>query len=313
MKTIFTRGTAPEHRLLLVFFFSILLMVTERYSTLLMPVRTTLSYLVAPAHYFTYWPVAFSEWWQLNVIDRHELIDANHRLEQRNLILQRRVQKMAALAAENIRLRALLNSSALLNESVIVAEVIGIDPNPFTHEIILNRGIHSGVVKGQAVLDARGLMGQVTQVEPWSSRVMLISDTTHALPVEVNRNGVRAIAAGGGFLDKLYLKHIPDTADIREGDLLVSSGLGGRFPFGYPVAEIVTINHYPGRPFAEVIAKPKSQLDRVRHVLLVMKAQDSQIEFDQSDHNEEGLELESDHLESVTREMDATLEMSEPL
>ena len=111
---------------------------------------------------------------------------------------------------------------------------------------------------------------------------MLISDTTHAIPVQVNRNGVRAIAVGSGSLDKLHLIHVPDTADLLEGDLLISSGLGGRFPFGYPVAEVGVVKHDPGQPFAIVEARPKSKLDRSRHVLIVLKA-DSQLEFDSSD------------------------------
>lgn len=279
MKTFFVRSTTAEYRLLVVFVLSLILMVAEHRFNALMGMRLGLSHVVAPVQFLVDWPVRFGRWWGSNFTDKRIVLQDSRRLRQKNLILQRRVQKMSALAAENIRLRALLNSSTLVEESVLVAEVIGVDPNPYSHEIILNRGFHSGVNVGQAVLDARGLMGQVTKAEAWTSRVMLITDSNHALPVEVNRNGVRAIAVGSGFLDKLYLNHLPDTTDIKEGDLLVSSGLGGLFPFGYPVAEIVKIKHDPGKPFAEVIATPKSKLDRVRHVLLVMKQSGQPIEF----------------------------------
>ncbi len=310
MKTIFTRDAAPEHRLLFVFLLSMVLMFCEQRFSFLDPVRSALSYLVAPAHYLSHWPTQIADWFDETFADRTQLIEKNRQLEQQNLLMQRRVMKMAALAAENIRLRALLNSSSLVEESVIVAEVIGVDPDPFTHQIILNRGSNDGVYTGQAVLDARGLMGQVVSVEPWMSRVMLVADTSHAIPVQINRNGVRAIAAGSGFLDKLVLKHMPDTADVKEGDLLVSSGLGGRFPFGYPVAQIVSIQHDPGKPFAEVVAKPKSRLNRVRHVLLVFKSQN--VQFDEASDRqadaimEEVLEQLSDELEQTMDEMEAS-------
>lgn len=271
MKTFFISSATAEHRLLVVFILSLTLMVVEHRLDALGTVRLGLSYIVAPVHFLVDWPFKLGKLWSDHFIDRPVLLEENRRLEQKNLILQRRVQQMSALAAENIRLRALLNSSILVEESVLVAEVIGVDPNPYNHEIVLNRGIHGGVRVGQAVLDARGLMGQVIKAEAFTSRVMLITDSNHALPVQINRNGVRAVAVGRGFLNKLYLNHLPDTTDIKVGDLLVSSGLGGRFPFGYPVAEVMEVTHDPGKPFAEVVAAPKSKLNRVRHVLLIMK------------------------------------------
>jgi len=130
---------------------------------------------------------------------------------------------------------------------------------------------------GQAVLDAEGLMGQVIEVGLATSRVLLISDVSHGIPVHVNRNGVRAIAVGSGSLDQLTLIHVPDTADIMVGDLLVSSGLGGRFPKGYPVGVVSMVKHDPGQPFAIVEARPMANLDRSRYVLLVFSEQSSQL------------------------------------
>ncbi|MNH15206.1 Cell shape-determining protein MreC [compost metagenome] len=168
-----------------------------------------------------------------------------------------------------MRLRELLNSSALVNEKVEVAELIGVDPNPFTHRILINKGERDGVVLGQPVLDARGLMGQVVELMPYTARVLLLTDTTHSIPVQVNRNGLRAIASGTGNPERLELRHVADTADIKEGDLLVSSGMGQRFPAGYPVATVNEVIHDSGQPFAIVRAIPTAALNRSRYMLLV--------------------------------------------
>ncbi len=184
-------------------------------------------------------------------------------------MLQGRLQKLAALTEQNVRLRELLNSSALVNEKVEVAELIGVDPNPFTHRILINKGERDGVFLGQPVLDARGLMGQVVELMPYTSRVLLLTDTTHSIPVQVNRNGLRAIASGTGNPERLELRHVADTADIKEGDLLVSSGMGQRFPAGYPVATVNEVIHDSGQPFAIVRAIPTAALNRSRYMLLV--------------------------------------------
>jgi len=200
---------------------------------------------------------------------RTELVAENEKLKTENLLLQGRMQKLAALTEQNVRLRELLNSSALVNEKVEVAELIGMDPNPFTHRIIINKGERDGVFLGQPVLDARGLMGQVVELMPYTSRVLLLTDTTHSIPVQVNRNGLRAIASGTGNPERLELRHVADTADIKEGDLLVSSGLGQRFPAGYPVATVKEVIHDSGQPFAIVRAVPTAALNRSRYLLLV--------------------------------------------
>jgi rod shape-determining protein MreC len=150
-----------------------------------------------------------------------------------------------------------------------VAELIGVDPIPFTHRILINKGERDGVFLGQPVLDARGLMGQVVELMPYTSRVLLLTDTTHSIPVQVNRNGLRAIASGTGNPERLELRHVADTADIKEGDLLVSSGMGQRFPAGYPVATVNEVIHDSGQPFAIVRAIPTAALNRSRYMLLV--------------------------------------------
>lgn len=190
-------------------------------------------------------------------------------LEQEQLLLRAKTEKMAALTAENNRLRDLLGSAAKLQDNVLVAELIGVDPDPERHEVVIDKGTVDNVFVGQPVLDAEGLMGQVIEVSPYVSRVLLISDLSHSVPVQVVRSNLRLIARGTGVTRQLELMHVQDTADIREGDLLVSSGLGGRFPVGYPVGVVNHVEHDPGEPFARVTATPSALLDRSRHVLLV--------------------------------------------
>lgn len=184
-------------------------------------------------------------------------------------LLRVKSEKMAALTAENNRLRDLLGSAAKLQDNVLVAELIGVDPNPEHQEVVIDKGVSDGVFVGQPVLDARGLMGQVVEVSHFSSRVLLISDQTHSVPVQVLRSNLRLIAQGTGIDQQLELLHVNSTADIRVGDQLLSSGLGDRFPVGYPVGVVDRVDFEPGKPFAEVTAIPTAQLDRSRHVLLV--------------------------------------------
>jgi rod shape-determining protein MreC len=200
---------------------------------------------------------------------RESLREENARLRAEALVLQAKTQKLASLRAENIRLRELLNSATHKEESVLVAEVIGLAADPSSHIIVIDKGLSHGVREGQAVIDAEGLVGQVVNVAYTHSRVMMITDTTHALSVQVNRNGVRAIVEGSGLIDLLELSHVAATTDIRVGDLLVSTGLGGRFPVGYPVARVSEVTIDPGEPFAIVKARPLAQLDKAQFVLLV--------------------------------------------
>lgn len=256
-------------RLLVLTVLSVALMVVDARFTLLKPVRSQMSLVLMESYWITDLPQRLWQGVASQFGSRTELVAENEKLKTENLLLQGRMQKLAALTEQNVRLRELLNSSALVNEKVEVAELIGMDPNPFTHRIIINKGERDGVVLGQPVLDARGLMGQVVELMPYTSRVLLLTDTTHSIPVQVNRNGLRAIASGTGNPERLELRHVADTADIKEGDLLVSSGLGQRFPAGYPVATVREVIHDSGQPFAIVRAVPTAALNRSRYLLLV--------------------------------------------
>jgi rod shape-determining protein MreC len=240
--------------------------------------RSLLDRVVAPIYWIAGIPVRVLDWGNANIQSRDQLLDDNEKLSRENLVLEGRSAQMAALRAENARLQSLLNSSALLQDDVLVAELIGVSPDPMRHQLVLNKGASEDVYVGQPLIDADGLLGQVVAVSENSSRVLLITDATHSIPVQVNRNGVRAIAEGTGMLGKLEIHHVAATTDIEEGDLLVTSGLGGRFPAGYPVAVVNRVERDPGQSFATVEARPSAALDRSRYVLLVFTAGRSPVE-----------------------------------
>jgi rod shape-determining protein MreC len=241
----------------------------DSHSQLFKPVRHSLGFVLYPLHQVASAPSVLVDWFGDSAKSRHELERENAELAARNLILGQKIQRLISLETENIELRELLGTSDRIDEKVIVAELLAVDPDPFSQQIVINKGSEDKVFIGQPVLDSHGLMGQVIDVLPHSSRILLIADSNHAIPVQVNRNGVRAIAVGSGQLNELNLIYVPDTADIKEGDSLVSSGLGGRYPKGYPVAKVAKVEHFPGKAFAVVSATPSAQLDRSRHMLLV--------------------------------------------
>ena len=250
------------------------LVIVGLYTDRLEPLREKLAQVVTPFYQITDVPSRVNDWRKDTFVSHADLKLENEALKTELLIHQRKLQQLASLAAENVRLRQLLNASQMLQDTVLIAELIGVSPNPLSHKVIINRGTVDGAFKGQPVLDAFGLMGQVIEVGDASSTVLLISDSTHAIPVQVNRNGVRAIAEGTGDLNSLSLRHVSANTDIRAGDLLVSSGLGARFPVGYPVAEVEQVVRDPGKAFLTVIAKPMARLDRSRHLLLVFENRD---------------------------------------
>jgi rod shape-determining protein MreC len=231
--------------------------------------RALLDTLGTPIYWMADLPSRLGDWSEAHIQSRSHLLEDNERLQRENLVLQGRSHQMASLQAENVRLRALLNSTALLRDDVVVAELIGVSPDPARHQLVLNKGGSDGVFVGQPLIDADGLVGQIVAVSGGTARALLITDATHSIPVQVNRNGVRAIAEGTGSLGALEIHHVSATTDIQKGDLLVTSGLGGRFPVGYPVAVVSEIDRDPGEAFARILAVPSAALDRSRHVLLV--------------------------------------------
>lgn len=248
---------------------SVILMTVDHRHGHLETVRSVLSVVVYPVQYAVNVPVAAARWMSRTLVTRGMLIDENSRLRDEQLLLQSRLQRFAILEEENRRLRELLESSVQLRERVVVAELLAVEMEPLRRQVVINKGRREGAYDGQPVVDAGGIVGQLIHVGPFSSTVLLITDPSHALPVQVNRNGLRAIAVGSGQDNALLLEHLPTNADIREGDLIVSSGLGRRFPGGYPVGTISAIRLEPGEPFAKVTVAPSARLGQSREVLLV--------------------------------------------
>ncbi|MCQ2030235.1 rod shape-determining protein MreC [Pseudomonas zhaodongensis] len=256
-------------RLLVLSVLCVALMVVDARFEALKPLRSQMGLVLTPFYWLADLPVRTWQRATEQISSSTSLVAENEKLKAEALLMQRRLQRLAMLTEQNVRLRELLNSAALVDDKVIVSELIGLDPNPFTHRILIDKGERDGVFLGQPVLDASGLMGQVVEVMPYAARVLLLTDVTHSIPVQVNRNGLRAIAVGTGSPDYLELRHVAETADIKEGDLLVSSGLGQRFPSGYPVAQVTEVVRGSGQPFLIVRAIPTAMLNRSRYLLLV--------------------------------------------
>ena len=233
-------------------------------------VRSFLSVVVYPLQWLVDLPETSSEWFRESLSTRRELQEENASLRTQQLMLNTQLQKLESLEAENRRLRALLDSSFQVgNRHMLIAGLLAVDMDPYRHQIEVNKGSLDHLFEGQPLLDSQGVMGQLIHVGPLTATAMLITDPSHAIPVQINRTGLRTIALGTGSIDRLELPHIPTNADVRVGDLLISSGLGGRFPPGYPVAEVIRVEQDPGNTFSEVIARPRAHLDRSREVLLV--------------------------------------------
>ena len=245
------------------------MMVVDINSRLLDPVRSALATIVSPIYVIAESPYSVAATAGETFASRATLKAENEALRRRLLELAPVSQQVATLTEENAQLRELLGSRRRLGNDVLVAELVGIVPTPNTLQVEIDKGANAHVTIGQAVIDANGLFGQVVEVAAATSRVMLIADASHAVPVEVNRNNFRSIAAGTGKLDELELEYVPITADIQVDDLLVSSGLGGHFPRGYPVGVVTKVIADPKVPYAQVKVRPLASLDRGRHVLVV--------------------------------------------
>lgn len=263
--------TAPPYfaRLLFLVVVSIAVMLVDARTVQLRDARNYLYLTVLPVQFLASLPpriAAFGERW---FVPEENLRAAYRQLSQEHLKLKARQQRLEALEAENEQLRRLLEASRNVPDQVLIAELVEVSLDPFTHRILINRGLGDGVYEGQPVLDAEGVMGQVTRVMPTSAAVTLVTDPSHGMPVAVQRNGLRAVLFGTGRADELRLGFVSRSADLQVGDLLVSSGLGGRFPPGYPVARISELHTEKGGMFLDAVAVPVARVDQARNVILV--------------------------------------------
>ena len=272
MKPIFVRGISNQFRLTLAIILSVILLAANHR---LEPARESLSSALSPIQYLASVPSAILDWSSESFATRNMLALQNKELLRQQLLMSERLQRFEHLRQENERLRALLGSPAYQDSLKMVAEVMEVASDPSHHYVVLNRGSRSGVFVGQPVVEAQGVVGQVVQVSEMTSRVLLLSDVSHGLPVRITRNDVRLVANGTGELDEIELRHVAKSTDIRVGDLLVTSGLGNRFPEGYPVARVVEVFTEDGQSYARVTAQPLAALDRIRYLVLICRSPDS--------------------------------------
>jgi len=266
MKPIFVRGISHQFRLTLAIILSVVLFVSN---DRLEPVRQSLSSLLSPLQYLANVPGFMLDWTAEAFATRNMLAEQNKILIDQQLLMSERLQRFEHLRQENERLRTLLGSPVHMDSRKVVAEVMEVASDPFRQLVVLNQGERTGVYVGQPVVDAKGVVGQVVDVSELTSRVLLVSDTTHGIPVRITRNDVRAIANGTGEIDEIELRHVAKSTDIIAGDLLVTSGLGDRFPEGYPVARVMSVSRDDGQSYAVINAQPLAALDRIRYVLLI--------------------------------------------
>lgn len=266
--SLFPKGPPPGVKIVLLLVLSLALMVWDQTGDSLRPLRNGIATALQPLRFAAEIPSDAADFVS-HYLDREDLIDENRALSRQLLLLRAQLQKLAALEAENDRIRALLSSARSLDEKVLIAEILSVSPDPYRHYVNLDKGRIDGVFPGQALVDANGIMGQVTSVNAMGATAIMITDPNHGIPVEFNRSGLQTIAQGAGKSNRLLLPFLPANADVAEGDLLVSSGLGGHYPAGYPVARVAGISHQPGDEFLTVVAEPTAGLNRGREVLLV--------------------------------------------
>ncbi len=274
MTNVFGRSLgAPSHltRLVLLSALSVALMMLDHRGHHLEKIRAGLNTLAYPIQLVAAAPAYVGRHVADFFTTRGTLREDNEKLLAERQLLLARLQQFEALEQENQRLRQMLVSATQVADKAIAAELVEVSAEPFTRKIVVAKGSREGVYVGQAVIDAHGIMGQVTQVAGRVSRVTLITDAGHAIPVLNNRSGLRALVFGTGNPDTLKVPYLTANADIKEGDLLVSSGMGGTFPPGYPVAQVVKIVNDPNESFLSITAKPAAQLNHGKQVMLVWR------------------------------------------
>lgn len=272
---MFAKESQSGLRMLFWVGLAIFLMVLDQRGASVRQVRAALSMPLSFLQYAVNWPVQMFDALGNTVSTHDALVKENVDLKAQQLLLKAQVQRLLSLESENNQLKALLRSSTQVSGKVLIAQLLAVDSDPFVNQVILDKGSHQGVFVGQPVLDANGVMGKIIQVGPVTSRLLLLTDNHSGVPVQDMRNGIRAIAVGDSYSGKLRLMNVPQTVDIKTGDMLITSGLGEHYPAGYPVGQVVSVIKDPGMQFSSINVQPSAQADRSRQVLLVWPAQKS--------------------------------------
>ncbi|MFA0141013.1 rod shape-determining protein MreC [Vibrio kanaloae] len=282
MKPIFGRGPSLQLRLFFAVTLSASLMLADSRLDAFSNIRYLLNSVVAPIQYAANLPRTMFDGVYDRFSTRKVLVESNHNIKREVLRLKSELILLDQYQEENKRLRKLLGSPFIRDEKKVVTEVMAVDTSPYRHQVVIDKGQIDGVYEGQPVINEKGIVGQVTFVAAHNSRVLLLIDANNAIPVQVIRNDIRVIASGNGMMDEIQLEHIPTSTDIQQEDLLVTSGLGGVYPEGYPVAHVSSVDYDPKREFAIIKAEPVVEFDKLRYLLLVWPDENKQMKAEQS-------------------------------
>ncbi|MGB1298979.1 MAG: rod shape-determining protein MreC [Psychrobium sp.] len=266
MKTIFTRRFPASVKISAVFILSLALFLS---ADSLAPTRQYLATFFSPLQIIASAPLEALDNVSETVKSRETLMEENQALRQLELSISDRLLKLEHLEQENARLRAMLGSPVATTQRKLIARIQSVDADPFRLQVVLNKGAEDDVFVGQPVVDEHGVVGQVVEVNEFSSRVLLIADNSHAIPLRNQRNDVRLIGLGRGDVHQMELQYVTKNTDVKIGDMLVTSGLGDRFPEGYPVATVTGIENRGSEIYSTIHIRPIAQLDRIRYVLLL--------------------------------------------
>jgi rod shape-determining protein MreC len=269
MNPIFKHGPSPQYRVILMLICSALLIFFDHKMTSFEGVRGYLQSLVSPLQYLATAPKQLLDWSVDNMVTKKQLVEDNKTLKMNELVYKERAIQLRIVQQENDRLRALLHSPVRVNVKTMLAEILSVDGDPYSQQVVINRGANDDVHEGQAIVDDQGVVGQILHAGTITSRVLLITDVSHAVPVRIERNGTRLVASGTGNINRMSINHVSNSTDIKPGDLLVTSGLGGKYPEGYPVARVTIVKKDESRPFAYVQSEPIAQINRLRYLLLL--------------------------------------------
>lgn len=275
MKPIFSRGPSLQLRLFLAVFTAMAIIIADSRLGTFLKIRTYMDTAVSPFYFLANGPREVLDNVSESLATKNQLALENRALRQELQLRNSDLLLLGQLKQENARLRELLGSPLRQDEQKMVTQVISAGTDPYSDQVVIDKGAAHGVYEGQPVISDKGVVGQVVAVGQLTSRVLLICDVSHALPIQVLRNDIRVIAAGNGCTDDLQLEHLPNNTDIRVGDVLVTSGLGGRFPEGYPVGVVSEVKVDTQRAYTVIKAHPTAGLQRLRYLLLLWGVDDA--------------------------------------
>ena len=265
----FNRGPTPAVRLIFFSILSLLLLFVDARYQYLESARSALSVVVYPLQRLVTAPAMLWRQADIYFVTQNTLIRDNNQLRLQHSTDAAQLQQFQAMQAENKHLRELLAIQQQASYPMQLAEIVYTERDIFKRKLFLNKGGLANVLAGQVVMDDIGIVGQITRVYPWLSEVTLVTDKDHAVPVQVLRSGLRAVVFGSGDTSELALRYMPVSSDIKEGDILVTSGIDGTYPPGLPVAKVIRIERDPAYPFARILCAPVAGVDKQRQLLIL--------------------------------------------